>query len=220
MNKNLKLALIMVIVFSPIILFLLPIGIFTLLAIPVILLVAVAILLFTEVMFRILKNRGAFREETEDLHMKRKLVWFWVNTVTAVSAMYFDLDLLAWSSFFTIPYLSRNVYQCWHDFRMKEAGFRELWKEYRKAYNANTGSFAAAMFLKLYLGAGFLVKELNNPANSLIHQHISDPGKSIFILGGILIGLAIMRSFYKDVKDFSVEVIPGDEDEEAAPSES
>ncbi len=155
MNKNLKLALIMVIVFSPIILFLLPIGIFTLLAIPVILLVAVAILLFTEVMFRILKNRGAFREETEDLHMKRKLVWFWVNTVTAVSAMYFDLDLLAWSSFFTIPYLSRNVYQCWHDFRMKEAGFRELWKEYRKAYNANTGSFCRSYVSEIVFRCGF-----------------------------------------------------------------
>ena len=220
MNKNLKLALIMVIVFSPIILFLLPIGIFTLLAIPLILLVAAAILLLTEAVFRILKNRGTSREETEDLHMKRKLVWFWVNTATAVSAMYFDLDLLAWSSFFTIPYLSRNVYQCWHDFRMKEAGFRELWKEYRKAYNVNTSYFAAAMFLKLYLGAGFLVKELNNPANSLIHEFVSDPGKSIFILGVIPIGLVAMRSWYKDVKDFSVEVIPGDEDEEAAPSES
>ena len=220
MTNNRKILIIMLIVFFPMILFLIPIGIFTLLAIPVILLVAGAILLFTEVIFRVVKKRRVSDGVTEDLHMQRKLVWFWVNTTTALLAMYFDFDLLVWSSFFTIPYLGRNFYATWHDFRMKEADLRELWKEYKKAYNANTTSFAVGMFAKLYLGAGFLVKELHNAENSLIHQYISNPGKSIVILVGILIGLLLMRSFYKDVKDFSVEVIPGDEEEEPASVEA
>lgn len=209
MSKNLKVGLIMVIVFSPIILFVLPMGLFVLLMLPVIVLVGVLSIMVTEGLTRLPGGKKIESKDKEEKLMQRKLTWFWVNMVMALLAMGLEFDWVVWASLLTLPYLSRKVYEGWGALRRKEISFREFWTAYKNAFNHNTTYFAVGMFVKLYLGAGFMVRELRN---SLIQEYVPDPRGWVIILIGFFIGLALMRSFYKDVKEFSVEVIPGDEE--------
>jgi len=205
MNKNLKIAIIMLIVFFPMILFSLLIGAAVMIIFPIIILAGIISVLLCEGLVRIFKNRDTEGQTEEDLHTERKTAWFWVNTTLVVMGAILNFDWFAWSAFMTMPYLSSEFLETCKAFRNKEVRFKDLWM----AYTKDDGNYllTGSIYLKLFLGSQLLVMG----ARGIFSEQLFSIFGTAAIVVFLLIGGALLRSFYTDVMKFSVEMIPAEE---------